>query len=358
MRHKFLISLIIILVPALINGSPKKALVFGVAGQDGTYLTEFLLHKGYIVHGVINKHLGSTQTIKKEFPNNFFIHRHNLSDTDELSTLLEKVDPDEIYNLSSQSQVQKSFKSPLYTTEVNALGTLKILEAIRQIDKENKMRFYQASSSEMFGKVREIPQTELTPFFPQSPYGIAKLYAYWITNNYRNAYGMFACNGILFNHESPLRDETFVTRKISQAVARIYKGEDIILYLGNLDAKRDWGYAKDYVEAMWLILQQNAPDDYIIATGEIHSIREFAELAFKEIGITIDWKGSGQDEIGVNRSTGKTLVKVDPQYFRPVEVNATVGNATKAKEILKWEPATSFQELIKIMVQNDIRRLQ
>lgn len=339
----------------------KVALITGITGQDGSYLAEFLLEKGYDVHGIKRRsssfntdridHL-YVDTHNQKRP--FFLHYADLADSSSILHLIQKIQPDEIYNLGAQSHVKVSFEVPEYTADVDALGTLRILEAVRSLGLEKKVKFYQASSSEMYGKVQEIPQTEKTPFYPRSPYGVAKVYSYWITVNYRESYNLFACNGILFNHESPRRGETFVTRKITRAVAQRALGDNNILYLGNLDACRDWGYAKDYVEAMWLMLQQEKPDDYVIATGETHSVRECVECAYAEIGKQIAWVGSGLDEMGVDAHTGEVLVKVDPRYFRPAEVEYLIGDATKARTLLNWEIKTTFRELVKIMVQADI----
>ena len=356
-------TVLAILLPLNGYALQKKALIFGITGQDGTFLAEFLLQKNYIVHGV-KRSTSSPNTYRIDYllkntnyNEAFFLHNGDLADANSINTLIQKIDPDEVYNLAAQSQVSVSFNMPEYTTDIDALGTLRILEAIRKNDPQKKIRFYQASSSEMFGKVQEMPQKETTRFYPRSPYGAAKVYAHWITTIYRNAYDMFACCGILFNHESHLRGETFVTRKITLAVARIYGGLQDILYLGNLDAKRDWGHAKDYVHAMWLMLQQEKPEDYVIATGETHSIREFVELAFKKIGITIAWKSKGINEVGFDRATGKVLVKIDPQYFRPAEVDLVLGDASKAHRILKWKPSISFQQLVETMVHDDILML-
>lgn len=346
----------------IIATAPKKALIFGVTGQDGSYLSEFLLEKGYEVHGV--KRCSSSSNTnridsllkKTSHYNNFFLHDGDLSDSGSVRALIQHICPDEIYNLAAQSQVRYSFDTPEQTADINALGVLRILDAIRSVEPTKKIKFYQASSSEMFGKVQEMPQKETTPFYPRSPYGIAKLYAHWITVNYREAYGLFACSGILFNHESPLRGEMFVTRKISLAVAKMYHGIHDILYLGNLDARRDWGYAKDYIEAMWQVLQQESPGDYVIASGETHTVREFVELAFKEIGITVCWQGKGVDEVGYDLETGAILVKIDPQYFRPTEVDVVLGDATKAFKAFGWKASTTLEELVKIMVQEDIKK--
>lgn len=343
----------------------KIALITGITGQDGAYLAEFLLGKGYIVHGVKRRaSLFNTDRIDHLYQDphveqrNLILHYGDLTDSTNLIRIIQEVQPDEIYNLAAQSHVAVSFESPEYTANSDALGTLRILEAVRILKMEEKTRFYQASTSELFGKAQEIPQRETTPFYPRSPYGAAKLYAYWITVNYREAYNMFACNGILFNHESPIRGETFVTRKITRAVARIKLGLQERLYLGNLDAKRDWGYAGDYVKAMWMVLQQEEPEDYVIATGESHSVREFVEKAFGEIGMTIVWEGSGADETGKDGETGKSLVKIDPGYFRPTEVDFLVGDPTKARSKLGWEPTVSFDELVKMMVREDLKEAE
>jgi len=288
---------------------------------------------------------------------NFFMHYGDLTDSTNLIRIIQETQPDEIYNLAAQSHVQVSFDTPEYTANSDAIGTLRLLEAIRILGLEKKTKFYQASTSELYGKVQEIPQSETTPFYPRSPYGAAKLYAYWVTVNYREAYDMFACNGILFNHESPIRGETFVTRKITMAVARIKKGVQEKLYLGNLDAKRDWGFAGDYVEAMWLMLQQDEPDDLVIATGETHSVREFVELAFGEVGIEIEWQGTGVDEVGVDAVTGDVLIEIDPRYYRPTEVELLLGDPTKAKEKLGWEAKVGLRELVKMMVEGDLGKL-
>ena len=340
----------------------KSALITGITGQDGAYLAEFLLEKGYEVHG-IKRRSSSFNTVRvdhlykdpHEKDVRFFMHYGDLTDATNLIRIIQEIQPDEIYNLAAQSHVKVSFETPEYTANADALGTLRLLEAIRILKMEERTRFYQASTSELFGKAREIPQRETTPFYPRSPYAVAKLYGYWITVNYREAYKMFACNGILFNHESPIRGETFVTRKITRAVARIKLGLQERLYLGNLDAKRDWGYAGDYVKAMWLMLQQEDPEDYVIATGESHSVREFVEKAFGEIGIKIVWEGSGADETGKDSEAGKSLVKIDPDYFRPTEVDFLLGDPTKARSKLGWEPTVSFDELVKMMVREDLK---
>jgi len=340
----------------------KTALITGITGQDGAYLAEFLLNQGYIVHGIKRRSsLINTARIDHIYQdphqdgNRFFLHYGDLTDSTNLIRIICEVQPDEIYNLAAQSHVQVSFETPEYTANADALGTLRILESLRLLNLAQKTKFYQASTSELFGKVEEIPQKETTPFYPRSPYAAAKLYAYWITVNYREAYNIFACNGILFNHESPIRGETFVTRKITRAISQIKQGRLDTLYLGNLDAKRDWGYAGDYVKAMWLMLQQEEPEDMIIATGEVHSVREFVELAFREVGINLEWHEHGIDEKGVDSETGKILVKIDPRYFRPTEVDILVGNANKARKKLGWQPTVSFNDLVKMMVHNDMQ---
>lgn len=365
MNRFFKIFLINLLLSIAVFSSPKKALIFGVTGQDGTYLSEFLLERGYEVHGV-HRNSSFSNTIRIDpllgnplYKGRFILHYGDITDAGSVGTLLEEVDPDEIYNLASQSQVRVSFDMPEYTADVGALGVLRILDAIKRTGKSGKVKFYQASTSEMFGKAQEIPQSETTPFHPRSPYGIAKLYGYWITINYRESYGIFACNGILFNHESPLRGENFVTRKISLAVAKKYLGmSDEVLYLGNLDARRDWGYAKDYVEAIWLTLQQEKPGDYVIATGQAHTVREFVELAFKQISIDIGWRGAGIDEVGFDKATGEELVKINPYYFRPAECDVLIGKPKKTYDTFGWKATTTFSELVKIMVQEDIKMLQ
>src|SRR6188768_772385 len=339
----------------------KKALVTGITGQDGAYLAELLLAKGYEVHGVKRRtSLFNTDRIDHLYQDphekgvRFFLHHGDMTDSSSLVRIIQQVLPDEIYNLAAQSHVKVSFESPEYTADVDALGTLRILEAIRILGLEKKTRFYQASTSELYGLVQETPQKETTPFYPRSPYGVAKLYGYWITVNYREAYGMYASNGILFNHESPIRGETFVTRKITRSVARIETGLEDTLYLGNLEAKRDWGHARDFVEGMHRILQADAPDDFVLATGETRSVREFVELAFAEVGRTIEWRGKGVDETGVDGKSGKTLVRIDPTYFRPTEVDLLVGDASKAREKLGWKPKTPFAQLVKEMVAGDL----
>lgn len=332
----------------------KKALITGITGQDGSYLAELLLNKGYEVHGLRRtSSVFNTERINHLLDNkNLHLHYGDLIDSSNLNRLLEQIQPDEIYNLGAQSHVHLSFQVPEYTAEVDGLGTLRLLDAIK--NSGVKTKFYQASTSELFGKVQSIPQNEKTPFYPRSPYGVAKLFSYWTVINYREAYNIFACNGILFNHESPRRGEIFVTRKITKGIAAIKKGLKNKILLGNLDAKRDWGYAKDYVEAMWLMLQQKNPDDYVISTGETHSIREFCEEAFKIAGHEIIWKGKGLNEKGIDKKTKKTLVEIDPKYFRPTEVELLIGDNTKAKKKLGWKPKVNFKKLVKIMVEHDL----
>ncbi|MBN8585588.1 MAG: GDP-mannose 4,6-dehydratase [Ignavibacteria bacterium] len=340
----------------------KKALITGITGQDGSYLTELLLGKEYEVHGILRPasiftteridHLYNDPKIKDK---KLFLHWGDMTDSSNLNRILDKVQPDEIYNLAAQSHVKVSFDIPEYTAEVDAVGTLRFLDAIKEL--QLKTRFYQASTSELYGKVAEIPQSEKTPFYPRSPYAAAKLYAFWVTVNYREAYDLFACNGILFNHESPRRGKTFVTRKITQAAAKIKAGMLDTVYLGNLDAKRDWGYAPEYVESMWLILQQDKPDDYVVATGETHTVREFCEHAFGELGMTLKWEGKDENEKGFCVETGKTVVKVDEKYYRPTEVEILIGDPAKAKRILGWEPKTKFKELVKIMARADYENI-
>lgn len=341
---------------------PKVALVTGVTGQDGAYLSELLLSKGYIVHGIKRRSSSfNSARIDHMYQDphvpgaRFQIHYGDMTDSTNLIRIIQSVQPDEIYNLAAQSHVQVSFETPEYTANADATGALRILEAIRILDLTRKTRFYQASTSELYGKVQEVPQKETTPFYPRSPYGVAKLYAYWITVNYREAYGIHASNGILFNHESPIRGETFVTRKITRAVAAIHLGVQKTLFIGNLDAKRDWGHAKDYVEGMWRIVQQPEADDYVLATGEAHSVREFVELAFSKVGRDIEWRGKGVDEIGVNSATGETLVKIDSRYFRPTEVDLLLGDPSKARRVLGWEHKVSFPELVSEMVESDLK---
>ncbi len=339
----------------------KKALITGITGQDGAYLAELLLSKGYEVHGIKRRaSLFNTDRIDHLYQDphdpdrRFILHYGDLTDSTCLIRILQKVQPDEIYNLAAQSHVAVSFEEPEYTANADALGTLRLLEAIRVLGLGDRTRFYQASTSELYGKVQEIPQRETTPFYPRSPYAVAKLYAYWITVNYREAYGLYACNGILFNHESPIRGETFVTRKITRALARIKLGLQERLYLGNLNALRDWGHARDYVEAQWLMLQQPEPDDYVIATGEQHSVREFVEVAAEALGMRIRWEGQGVDEKGYDEQ-GRCIVAVDPRYFRPTEVDTLLGDASKAREKLGWRPRTGFRELVEEMVREDLK---
>ena len=341
----------------------KKALITGVTGQDGSYLAEFLLKKGYEVHGIKRRtSLINTDRIDHLYQDpqdqnqKFILHHGDLTDSSSLIRIIQEIQPDEIYNLAAQSHVAVSFEEPEYTANSDALGALRILEAIRILNLENKTKFYQASTSELYGAVREIPQNEKTPFYPRSPYGVAKLYAYWITVNYREAYGIYACNGILFNHESPVRGETFVTRKITRALAQIKLGLKDTLYLGNLDSKRDWGHAKDYVEAQWLMLQQPHPEDFVIATGIQYSVRDFVNVACKNLNMNIEWKGSGLNEVGLHNN--KIIVKIDPKYFRPTEVETLLGDAKKAKEKLKWEPRITFDQLVKEMVDYDLKLLK
>jgi GDPmannose 4,6-dehydratase len=347
----------------------RKALITGVTGQDGSYLTEFLLEKGYEVHGVIRRSSSYNQERLEDIlteeessvlldNKNFYLHYGDVTDALNVIRLVREIQPDEIYNLAAQSHVRVSFDMPGYTLDVDAKGTLNILEAVRALGLTEKTRVYQASTSELYGKVQEVPQKETTPFYPRSPYGVAKIYGFWITKNYRESYNMFAVNGILFNHESERRGETFVTRKITLAAARIAQGKQKKLMLGNLDSLRDWGYARDYVECMWLILQHEKPEDFVIATGEMHSVREFVELAFKHVGIEIEWSGQGVDEKGINKITGEVIVEVDPKFFRPAEVEQLLGDPTKAKTLLKWNPTrTSFENLVRIMVESDIKKV-
>ena len=339
----------------------KKALITGITGQDGAYLAEFLLDKGYQVHGIKRRSsLFNTDRIDHLYQDpheknrNLILHYGDLTDSTNLIRILQQVKPDEVYNLAAQSHVAVSFESPEYTADTDALGTLRLLEGIRLLGLENKSRFYQASTSELFGKVQETPQSEKTPFYPRSPYAAAKLYAYWITINYREAYNIYACNGILFNHESPLRGETFVTRKITRALARISLGLQDCLFLGNLDAKRDWGHAKDYVKMQWLMLQQDQPEDFVIATGKQYSVKDFVNIAAKELDIGITWNGNGIDEKGFDKKTNNQIVAVDPKYFRPTEVETLLGDPSKAKQKLGWEPEISFQELVTEMVKQDL----
>ena len=338
----------------------KKALITGITGQDGSYLAEFLIGKGYVVHGIKRRsslintdridHLYEEPHIKNR---KFILHHGDLTDSSSLIRIIQEVQPDEIYNLAAQSHVAVSFEEPEYTANSDAIGALRILEAIRIINLEKKTKFYQASTSELYGAVRETPQNEKTPFYPRSPYGVAKLYAYWITVNYREAYGIYCCNGILFNHESPVRGETFVTRKITRALARIKLGLQKELYIGNLNSKRDWGHAKDFVEAQWLMLQQDQPEDFVIATGKQYSVRDFINLVCKNLDMEIEWKGKGLEEVGI--LNGKDTIKVDKKYFRPSEVDSLLGDASKAKTKLNWEPKISFEELVKEMSDEDLK---
>ncbi len=348
----------------------KTALITGITGQDGSFLAEFLLEKGYAVHGIMRRsssfntgrieHLYLDEWVRDmKQKKTIELHYGDMTDSSSLVRILQQVQPDEVYNLAAQSHVKVSFDCPEYTAEADAVGTLRLLEAIRILGLEKKTRLYQASTSELFGKVVEIPQNEDTPFYPRSPYGVAKQYGYWIVKNYREAYGIFAVNGILFNHESERRGETFVTRKITLAAARIAQGHQDKLYLGNLSAMRDWGYAKDYVECMWLMLQNDTPEDFVIATGEYHSVREFCTLAFRETGIKLRWEGEGVNEKGIDTATGKVLVEVDPKYFRPTEVEQLLGDPTKARTKLGWNPQkTSFEELVRIMVAHDMKKVK
>ncbi|BBO91590.1 GDP-mannose 4,6-dehydratase [Desulfosarcina ovata] len=339
----------------------KKALITGITGQDGSYLAEMLLEKGYEVHGIKRRaSLFNTDRIDHLYRDphdkdrKMILHYGDLTDGTNLIRVLQQVQPDEVYNLAAQSHVQVSFETPEYTADVDALGALRLLEGIRLLGLEKKTRFYQASTSELYGLVQEVPQTENTPFYPRSPYACAKLYAYWITVNYREAYGIYACNGILFNHESPIRGETFVTRKITRALSRIYLGLEECLYLGNLEALRDWGHAKDYVHMQWLMLQQDQPEDFVIATGQQHSVREFVNIAARELGLAIQWEGQGVNEKGINAANGRTIVAVDPAYFRPTEVETLLGDASKAREKLSWEPQIAFEALVQEMIKADL----
>lgn len=340
----------------------KVALITGITGQDGSYLAEFLLEKGYEVHGMKRRSSSfNTSRIDHLYQDvhnrnlKFKLHYGDLTDSTNLIRLIQEIKPDEIYNLAAQSHVKVSFDCPEYTANADGLGTLRILEAIRILGLEKKTKFYQASTSELYGLVQETPQKETTPFYPRSPYACAKLYGYWISVNYREGYNIFACNGILFNHESPRRGETFVTRKITRAAVRIKLGIEEKLYLGNLDSKRDWGHAKDYIEGMWLVLQQDKPDDFVLATGVTTTIRDFCNMTFKELGIDIEWKGKGVNEKGINKATGKTIIEVDPRYFRPTEVDLLLGNAAKAREKLGWEPKYDLPMLVKDMVKEDLK---
>jgi GDPmannose 4,6-dehydratase len=343
----------------------KTALITGITGQDGAYLAELLLDKGYEVHG-IKRRSSSFNTARidhlyqdphfRQKP--FYLHYGDMTDATNLIRIVQEVQPDEIYNLAAQSHVQVSFDTPEYTANADAMGALRLLEAIRILNLTEKTKYYQASTSELYGKVQEIPQTEKTPFYPRSPYAAAKLYAYWITVNYREAYGMYACNGILFNHESPIRGETFVTRKITRAAVRVARGIQEKLYLGNLSAQRDWGHARDYVLGMWMMLQQDHPEDFVLATGETHSVRSFCEKAFKLVGIDIDWKGEGENEQGIDRATGKTIIEIDPRYYRPTEVDLLIGDASKAYQKLGWKPQCTFDELVADMIVSDRNELE
>ena len=344
------------------SGSKKVALITGITGQDGAYLAEFLLDKGYEVHG-IKRRASSFNTDRidhlyrdpHEKDRKFILHYGDLTDSTNLIRIIQEVQPDELYNLAAQSHVAVSFETPEYTANCDALGTLRLLEAIRILGLEKKTKFYQASTSELFGQVQEIPQKETTPFYPRSPYAVAKMYSYWICVNYREAYGIYACNGILFNHESPMRGETFVTRKITRAVARIKLGLQERLYLGNLDSKRDWGHAKDYVRMQWLMLQQDAPDDFCISTGIQYSVRDFVDAAFKEVGVSVRWEGSGVEEKGYDDKSGMLLVEVDTRYFRPTEVETLLGDSSKAKKVLGWEPEIGLDEMVAEMVREDLK---
>ncbi len=340
----------------------KTAFITGATGQDGAYLAEFLLKKGYMVHGLKRRtSLFNTDRVDHLYQDPheedvfFKLHHGDLTDSTNLIRIVQEVQPDEIYNLAAQSHVAVSFETPEYTANSDALGTLRLLEAIRILGLEEKTRFYQASTSELFGKVQATPQTEKTPFYPRSPYAAAKMYSYWITVNYREAYNMYCCNGILFNHESPVRGETFVTRKITRALARINLGLQDVLFLGNLDAKRDWGHAKDYVRMQWLMLQQEQPEDFVIATGVQHSVREFVEIAAAELGMNIDWQGTGPDEVGIERRNGRTILRIDSRYFRPTEVETLLGDPSKAKEQLGWEPKIAFEEMVQEMIKEDLK---
>ncbi|MGI6423157.1 MAG: GDP-mannose 4,6-dehydratase [Candidatus Dojkabacteria bacterium] len=343
----------------------KKALITGITGQDGSFLTELLLEKGYEVHGLIRRaSTVNTWRIHHLYDNpeildkRMFLHYGDVTDGASLTRIINQIKPDEIYNLAAQSHVQISFELPEFTANIDALGTLRLLEAIRTLGMEKKVKFYQASTSELYGKVVETPQSETTPFYPRSPYGVAKLYGFWIIKNYREAYDIFACNGILFNHESERRGHNFVTRKIVTALCKIKLGMQDVLELGNMDSKRDWGYAKDYVEAMWLMLQQEKPDDYVIATGKTHTVREFVELTCKKLGFEIVWEGKGVDEIGKDKKTGKVLVRINPRYFRPTDVDLLLGNPSKAERELGWKAKTSLEELVDIMVESDLEKLE
>ena len=340
----------------------KKAFITGITGQDGSYLAELLLAKGYEVHGLVRRsssfNRGRIEHLHKDHhlpANKTHLHYGDMTDSPSLHRLLGTIRPDEVYNLAAQSHVAVSFETPEYTSQADAVGTLRILDAIHSLGLKDSCRFYQASTSEMYGKVTETPQRETTPFYPRSPYGVAKLYAHWITVNYREAYGLFACSGILFNHESPRRGENFVTRKITLSLANILKGTQECLFLGNLNARRDWGYAKEYVTGMWQMLQQETPDDFVLATGTQRNVREFVQEAFRLCGMDIEWQGGGQEEKGIDRATGRTRVQIDPRYFRPAEVETLIGDAAKAKKILGWEHKTSFEDLVRMMVEADLK---
>jgi len=340
----------------------KKALITGITGQDGSYLAELLLSKGYEVHGIIRRaSTFNTHRVDHLYKDvhedevNLFLHYGDLTDSSNLNRLVEKINPVEIYNLGAQSHVKVSFEVPEYTAEADAIGVLRLLDAVRETGSE--ARFYQASTSELYGKVMEVPQSETTPFYPRSPYGVAKQYGFWITKNYRESYGLHASNGILFNHESPRRGQTFVTRKITMAVTRIHRGLQDCLYMGNIDSLRDWGYAPDYVQMMWMMLQQDEADDFVVATGEMHTVREFIEKSFAHVGRTIEWQGQGVDEVGIDTTTGKVVMRIDPKYFRPAEVEQLLGDPSKAKDILGWEPTVKFEELVRIMTEGDLRLL-
>ena len=338
----------------------KKALITGITGQDGSYLAELLLSKGYEVHGIIRRaSTFNTHRVDHLYKDvhedevNLFLHYGDLTDSSNLNRLVEKIDPVEIYNLGAQSHVKVSFEVPEYTAEADALGVLRLLDSVRETG--SQARFYQASTSELYGKVMEVPQSETTPFYPRSPYGVAKQYGFWITKNYRESYGLHASNGILFNHESPRRGQTFVTRKITMAVTRIHRGLQDCLYMGNIDSLRDWGYAPDYVQMMWMMLQQDEADDFVVATGEMHTVREFIEKSFAHVGRTIEWQGQGVDEVGIDTTSGNVVMRVDPKYFRPAEVEQLLGDPSKAKERLGWEPTVKFEELVRIMTDGDLR---
>eukprot|EP00744_Colponema_vietnamica_P003476 GILI01005328.1.p1 GENE.GILI01005328.1~~GILI01005328.1.p1 ORF type:complete len:373 (+),score=139.87 GILI01005328.1:65-1183(+) len=354
----------VVSIPQSLPLTRKVALITGVTGQDGSYLSEFLLAKGYEVHGIIRRsssfNTGRIQHLYQDRHDGtprLKLHYGDLTDSSNLAAVIARIRPHEIYNLAAQSHVKVSFEMAEYTAEVDAVGTLRMLDSIRTCGLEKHVRFYQASTSELYGKVQEVPQSETTPFYPRSPYGVAKIFGYWTVVNHREAYGMYACNGILFNHESPRRGPTFVTRKITMAVARIHKGLQQCLYLGNLNSLRDWGHARDYVEAMWMMLQQEQPEDFVIATGEYHTVREFCELAFGVVGVTISWQGSGVDEVGVDQN-GRILIRVDPAYFRPTEVDQLLGNPAKAKAKLGWKCKVSFPELVREMVEHDVHELE